>query len=209
MRNCAVRALLHASFTVSVPLTVSGVEHSAPRHGIPFFLSTECHAEIKNCRGDALDEKTVQRWLQRYGEAVRDLLNLENRLDAVRSSAGDPRTTSIDGMPHGSGYSADSLGLKLARVDRLEAEVARKHDEAAEIETEITEAVDRITGRGAGDMRMVIMSRYIDGQQWPDICFSLFGDSADYDDKEESYLRRTFGIHKRALQELSKIILED
>ena len=55
------------------------------------------------------------------------------------------------------------------------------------------------------DERAVIRLRYFDRAGWDEIAGALFGDRQDYLDKEETYQKRTFRLHGRALLTLAKV----
>lgn len=57
--------------------------------------------------------------------------------------------------------------------------------------------------------RIVLESRYIDGEKWPMVTWLIYGEAENYEDKQESFLRLTNRIHDRALKSLSEILMED
>lgn len=67
--------------------------------------------------------------------------------------------------------------------------------EAAEYEAliKIINQVPRVTER------QVLMARYMDGRSWPEIAATVYGNLADYAEKEQSYLRRVYRVHGNAL----------
>ncbi len=57
-------------------------------------------------------------------------------------------------------------------------------------------------------MRYILQLKYLDGLDWKDIPGELFADKEDFIDREESYSRRMFMIHKKALQNLAELMGE-
>lgn len=57
--------------------------------------------------------------------------------------------------------------------------------------------------------RTVLQARHLDGETWVGVAWCLFGDREDFDNKVEGYTRQCHRIHGDALQELSKILMED
>ena len=58
--------------------------------------------------------------------------------------------------------------------------------------------------------RAVIRLMYLYGtpeDKWEDVCFQMFQDRRDYWERKDSYLRRTFEIHQRALEHMAEIEL--
>lgn len=82
------------------------------------------------------------------------------------------------------------------QIDRLKAE---EKQERNAIEGLILQLSDP-------DERAVIRLRYFDRADWNDVAFALFGTEPDYLTRSESYLRRTYKIHGRALLDLADIL---
>lgn len=57
-----------------------------------------------------------------------------------------------------------------------------------------------------GGRRTVLQCRYLDGQAWSGVIYLLFEDRVDFTDKEDSFQRRVFNIHKAALEDLAQIL---
>ena len=55
------------------------------------------------------------------------------------------------------------------------------------------------------DEQTVIEMHYLDHVKWWPICAALFSGEADYAEKADKYLKRTFKLHGSALQALAKI----
>ena len=56
------------------------------------------------------------------------------------------------------------------------------------------------------DEKAVIRMRYFDRASWPEVRDMLFGHKPDFDEKEETYLRRTHRVHESALVNMAKYI---
>ncbi len=54
--------------------------------------------------------------------------------------------------------------------------------------------------------RAVIRIRYIDVEEWSEVCRVIFGTSEDYDEKFDSYTRRMYNIHGSALANIADIL---
>lgn len=52
--------------------------------------------------------------------------------------------------------------------------------------------------------RQVIRLRYIDGFTWTDVCRGLFGRRKDYEERLDTFERRTYKIHGKALENLEE-----
>ncbi len=58
-------------------------------------------------------------------------------------------------------------------------------------------------------MRYILQLKYLDGLDWKDIPGELFADKEDFIEREDSYTRRAFAIHKKALQSLAELMGEE
>lgn len=152
------------------------------------------------------ETEAVKDWLWKLREAVADATLTEERLDALRSRAEAPRTSSLDGLPHGDGFTADRVGDIVARIEETAAECSRLWRRVGDLRREREEAIRRIKCRGFADLRGVLRLRYVDGETWPDTAFVLFGNREDFTEREDSYIRRCFKLHGRALHELAEIL---
>lgn len=132
-------------------------------------------------------------------------------------------TYSVDEMAATMGISrpkayelANSEGFPIIRVGRriripvsafehAEAQEARAH--AVALYHEIDAAIKRISCPGWPDQRAVLQMRYLDGCRWLEITEMLFGGDPDYfDERQDSFLRRTHKIHGKALAALAKLV---
>lgn len=151
--------------------------------------------------------QAVKIWLQRYREAARDSEALDSRVANARAKAEAAKVSRLDGMPHATGYAGDTLGAALARIDELEGEAREARAHAVELYHEIDAAIKQVNGPGWPDMRAVLQMRYLDGCRWVEIAEMLFGgNSDDYAERQDSYLRRVHKIHGKALAALEKFV---
>lgn len=154
-------------------------------------------------------QETVILWLNRYAEnesAVDDTLE---RISALRSRMESPRAATLTGMPRSGGYDGDLFARGLTQIEELEEKAQALLQTSKTLYREINDAVDQITGKGASHLRCVLRCRYLDCFSWNEVNEILFSRKPDFDDKVETYLRRTFRLHKEALEALQKIVVPD
>lgn len=154
---------------------------------------------------EELHEKAnlVKSWLNRYREREREIddqIELVERLQArmVSTSAKE-----ITGMPRGSSSSADRLESMVAQKDELEAEIReliRQRDESRACVELVLKRLPK------ADERAVIRLRYIGRSSWIDVVEAMFGREENFEEKQESYLRRTTKLHLRALNDMADCI---
>lgn len=145
-------------------------------------------------------------WLSRYRENEAALDDLLERIAVLRSRLESPKSVALSGMPHGSRSEHDPFIRTLAKIDDLEARAQDLLAVSRTLYRELNDNIDQITGRGGADQRCILRCRYIDGFEWNVVCEVLFSRKPDFDDKQETYLRRTFRIHNEALEALSQIV---
>ena len=109
-------------------------------------------------------------------------------------------------MPRSPGFAGDRLGDVIGIADALDREAAEKELDAAALYNEIDGAIRQIEGKHGVERRTVLQCRYLDGQAWGGVTYLLFGDRVDFNDKEDSYARRTYMIHKAALEDLAQVL---
>lgn len=145
-------------------------------------------------------------WLRRYADLLREVKLLRARADAIRSRAASPPTSALDGMPRSPGFEGDKLGGVVGTADVIERQVAEKEAQAAEAYREIDATIQQISGKHATERKFILQCRYLDRMDWPDVIFLLFRDKDDFGDREDSFTRRTYNIHKEALQDIGTIL---
>lgn len=156
--------------------------------------------------GGTLSTDQLKKWLSRYAAAAKEVRLLRERADAIRTRAASPSSPTLDGMPRSPGFEGDRLGEVIGIADALDREAAEKEQDAAALYAEIDGAIRQIEGKHGVERRTVLQCRYLDGQAWGGVTFLLFGDRADFNEKEESYARRVFNIHKAALEDLAQVL---
>ena len=145
-------------------------------------------------------------WLETYRDQVREIEHMQELFDTLDSKATSPGTPTLDGLPRSPGYAVDRMGGIVSELDELRAEIADLQAKATETRHEIQDAIKQITGPNWPDRRAVLRFRYLLCLEWADVTNALFGSEPDYLSKEDSYLRRTFLLHRDALQMLAGIV---
>lgn len=148
----------------------------------------------------------VKEWLSRYAVAAREVALLRARADAIRDRAASPSSHTLDGMPRSPGFEGDRLGEVIGIADVIERQVAEKEAQAVEAYREIDATIQQISGKHATERKFILQCRYLDRMDWPDVIFLLFGDKDDFGDREDSFTRRAYNIHKEALQDIGTIL---
>lgn len=150
--------------------------------------------------------EAVKGWLRRYSEAAQGCDALYSRVENMRVRIESAQTSSLDSLPHATGYVSDRMTADLARLEALDDEAKEARAHAVALYREIDAAIKQIKGPGWADKRAVLQVRYLDLEPWEGVTEVLFGRRDDFEERRDSFLRRVFKIHGAALAELSKIV---
>lgn len=150
----------------------------------------------------------TQAWLSRFLDNEENLDRLLERIEWLRSDLKSPNSPSLTGMPSGGGYEADRIGRTLARIEDLEAQAQDLLAKSRHLYTEINSAISQIKHivKKWPSRKLVLELRYLDGRDWPDIIEVLWGKEFDFDDRYDTYNRKTFRFHAEALEAMRIIV---
>lgn len=118
--------------------------------------------------------------LQKYTELLTEIEIEERRLKALQDS--------------------ETINRRLARagIDDALKKLLDREQEEYEALTGIINALPSV------EERQVMLARYMDGQDWRTITRAVFGSLPDFAEKAESYERRVYRIHGKALININK-----
>ena len=157
--------------------------------------------------GRKVEEHPSRKMLEKYADRLREFeLNMES-LDSMEEAMISPKTSRMDGMPHGSGGTYDRIAALVTGKDDLEEKLAREAEEIARQRTE-TEALISLIDKA--DERAVLRLRYIDRMSWGQVARRLYGKAETHGDEDEFTVedriaRRAFRVHGAALQSLAVV----
>ena len=152
----------------------------------------------------------TQAWLSRFLDNEAELDRLEDRIEGLRSQLEAPSSPSLTGMPHGGGYEADRIGRSLARIEALEAQHKELLAKSRLLHKEIGAAIIQIKRviRKWPPRKVILEMRYLDCLEWDEINQVLWSKYDDYDDRYDTYTRKTFRFHAEALEAMRVIVTE-
>ncbi len=146
--------------------------------------------------GIIYDAEIVKRWLIKYLEDERDIDNQIERLEHLKVRMVGVGAQVLTDMPKSPSATNDRMTVLLAQKEDLEA-LIRAEVTAQSLERQRID--DVVKNLRNPDERAVIRMKYFDRFRWPEINDMLFGQKADFDEKKETYERRTYRIHASAL----------
>lgn len=146
---------------------------------------------------DAIKQK-----LESYAALQRKIDNQIERLENLIATMGSPSTPNLTGLPSGGGDGTSKIERQVARKDELEEKIRRMIKEERQLRRELEQLIEKLK---SPDEQTVIEMHYLDHVKWWPICAALFSGEADYAEKADKYLKRTFKLHGSALQALAKI----
>ncbi len=139
----------------------------------------------------------LKEYLANFMELSEEMQIELDRLESINDRLYHLSASLPNGMPKAPSPNPDRTGylieLKEAAANRI-AQIGKKQvEQARQIETwvELLHAPKE---------RAVMRLRYLDALSWADVSFSLYGSQLDFNEKEESYLRQTYRLHKKALE---------
>ncbi len=148
------------------------------------------------------DISAVKTRLMEYRERERDIDNQLERIDNLSEKMVSLQSPELSGMPHAQFSSHDRIGKMIARKDEIEHEVKDLMD----IQESERRWIEGIITHIKADERACIQMRYIDMESWSKVSMLLYGNKDDYEERKDSYLRRTTNVHGRALVQMAEWI---
>ena len=144
----------------------------------------------------------IKQRLESYAALQRKIDNQIERLENLIATMGSPSTPNLTGLPSGGGDGTSKIERQVAK--KLELQQAIR-DMIADEAAERKELEGMIEQMERPDEQTVIEMHYLDHVKWWPICAALFSGEADYAEKADKYLKRTFKLHGSALHALAKI----
>ena len=142
----------------------------------------------------------IEARLKRHRDDNRYIDNQIERLETLILRMKCVSSPSLSGMPHNPSSDVDKIGQMLERKEKLEADI---RELIADRDRERDELRSIIGCIHKPDQRSVLEMRYLDGAEWREIAEMLFSFKPDFDDSDEKYLRRTFKLHREAIDTLN------
>lgn len=148
------------------------------------------------CIKDVLDD------LRNSAEEIRTLQDLVDRYQERLEGLG---AKIITDMPRAPSPEHDRISVALSEKIALEKEL---DDVIGARKKELDHVRSIVKKLKDPKERAVIRFAYLYGtpeDRWEDISFQMFQDRSDYWERKDTYLRRTFEIHRRALEHMSDL----
>ncbi len=141
--------------------------------------------------------------LKLYRENEREIDNQIERFENLTAKMYAVGSIEITDMPKAPSPAGDRLASLIGQKVELEKEI---RDLISHQENERNWIRDVLKGIKSPDERAVIEMRYIDVESWTTVTKMLFGENEDFEDRFESYRRRTTQLHGSALVKMCSII---
>lgn len=148
-------------------------------------------------------EQAVRERLLNYRYEEREIDNQIERIDNLGVKMVSIKSPEMNGMPRAQSPASDRIGKMLAQKDELEREVRGMINHHYE-EREWINATLR--GVKNPDERACIQMRYLDMESWRRVSEMLYGAKKDFQERTDSYLRRTSKLHNRAIRHMALVI---
>lgn len=103
--------------------------------------------------------------LAQYRSIRQELVELNERINQIYSSALFPRGVQITGMPRATGYSGDGIYRTFEKLDELAEFYKQKQHELNELCIQIEKEIEALPSLE----RRIVRLRYLDGKGWKEI----------------------------------------
>lgn len=127
-------------------------------------------------------QNDIKKRLQKYTELLTEIEIEERRLKALQDNG--------------------TINYRLARAG-IDDNLKKLLDNE---QTEYEALTGMINALPSVEERQVMLARYMDGQDWRTITRAVFGSLPDFEEKVESYERRVYRIHGKALINTNKML---
>ena len=145
---------------------------------------------------------------QTIKDRLNDHLMMLEKLEAIKMEIryvyGTIKSPDFSGMPRGGDKRTSEEERLYQLKEELEEKAARKQAEIDRDWAELEAMIEQLS-----PIETLIMNlRYRYGEEWDDVCFTVFGKRNDYEIEFDSYQNRMFKAHGRALCTLADMMLE-
>lgn len=143
----------------------------------------------------------TQEYLIEHRKLKRELLDEIKRLNYINLDKASIASPQVTGMPRGSS-TGDPTANDAIKASDQEAYV---YDLKLEVNAEERIIESYIRRLGDEKYKQVIRLRYLSALDWDDILVQMYGEKSNFELKYESYKRRMYGIHRKAVDEIVEI----
>lgn len=148
----------------------------------------------------------VKEQLREYRDSATEIRTLQDLIESYRDRLEGLGAKVITDMPRAPSPDNDRLTYMMAEMMELEKELDALLDWRKKERDRIMCQVQKLQ---RPEEKAVIRYAYMDGEakQWRDVAFFLFKDQPDFYAREESYVRRVYDIHERAIRQIAERLL--
>ena len=140
-------------------------------------------------------------WLKAYVQNEAEIDHILEKMRELRGHMMSIGAQEITDMPRAPSSPKDKMSEYMVRLDMLE----RSAKEAIEIHNESRKALEDAVNRlESHKMQMIIRYRYLYGLEWSEVVARMYRERDDWPAKINSYTRRVYRDHDRALEHLAR-----
>ena len=140
-----------------------------------------------------------------YRDREREIDNQIERIENMEAKITGLHSPEVTDMPKAQNPAQDRIGIMVVNKMDMESQV-RNLIKYQEGERKWIQGL--VVHVKNADERACIRMRYIDVESWSKVSFMLFGHNDDYDERRDSYLRRTTKLHGRAIQKMAEYLVK-
>lgn len=152
-----------------------------------------------------LDIGIVREWLGRYREIQIENDYQRERLERMICAAENVGSPKMSDMPRAPSPSMDKMSDYVQRKNELMEQIGEIFEKSKTMRAQIEAILAFIVG---AEEKMVVRYRYIDAMEWKDIVDVLYCEKEDLLVKWDNYQKAAFTQHRKAVEDMTKVILE-
>ena len=142
----------------------------------------------------------IKDWLEAYRNDEAEIDESLEKLRMLRAHMMSVGAQELSDMPRPPSISGDRMTEYVIRVEALEAKIDQKFLEHDRDRMAIADLLKKIEP----EERYVIWNRYLFGMEWRDVLNRVYQKQTDFEDKIETYRRRMYRAHEKALDDMAK-----
>ena len=128
-----------------------------------------------------------------------DIEEQTERVEVLRDKMTSVSAPILTGMPKNPSPDPDHMTMAIYKITAIEEDIKQKQRKLLQ-EMDWIESV--ISYLKTGKERCIIRYKYIDMESWNDTFFHVYGGEEDFTEREDTYNRKMYATHKKALQKM-------
>ena len=144
--------------------------------------------------------RSVKHLLWSYVDGKHEVERCADALELIEKELTSAGVQTLTGMPRNPSPSYDRWVELLAQKDEIEEEVRSRNLDLENKRKQINALIKAVE---SAEQRAIIRFRYCLGRDWDEVLGEMYMNQEDFLDREETYKRRMYMQHAKALQTMA------